>query len=187
MERQAAMALSHPRAVIVLPTDTVYGLVAKAADKPAVERLYALKERVHKPGTVVAADIEQLVDLGITRRYLKSVEQYWPGPVSVIIPVSNPKLDYLTSGVHSLAVRLPDNKPLLALLKQTGPLMTTSANLPGRPVASTIDQARAYFHDQVDAYIDVGPLEGHQPSTIIRVIDDAVEVVRQGAIEIRTD
>jgi L-threonylcarbamoyladenylate synthase len=187
MERQAAKALLQPRAVIVLPTDTVYGLVARAVDKPAVERLYRLKDRVNKPGTVIAANIEQLVSLGITRRYLKAVEQYWPGPVSVIIPVSNPKLNYLTSGAYGLAIRLPDAKPLLALLKQTGPLMTTSANLPGQPVAVTIDQAKAYFHNQVDAYIDGGPLIGRRPSTIIRVVDDAIEVVRQGAMDIRTD
>lgn len=187
MERQAVKALLQPGAVIVLPTDTVYGLVARAVDKPAVERLYSLKDRVNKPGTIIAADIEQLVSLGITRRYLKAVEQYWPGPVSVIIPVSNSKLSYLTSGTHSLAVRLPDDKPLLVLLKQTGPLMTTSANLPGQPVAVTIEQAKAYFNNKVDAYIDAGVLIDRQPSTIIRVIDDAIEVLRQGAKVIRTD
>ena len=68
-------------AIAVIPTDTVYGLVCRAADQSAVAKLYALKHREHKPGTVVAADVEKLVGLGIKRRYLKAVEQFWPGAV----------------------------------------------------------------------------------------------------------
>lgn len=166
----------------VLPTDTVYGLVARAADEVAVARLYALKNREQKPGTLVAASIDQLVELGFKRRYLTAVEQYWPGPVSVVIPCM--QLTYLHQGKYSVAVRIPANEALQEILAQTGSLLTSSANMPGEPPANTIEEARAYFGDSVDFYEDGGDLSGHQPSTVLRVVDDAVEVLRQGAVTI---
>ena len=72
--------------IVVLPTDTVYGICAVAADEQAVNKLYKLKNRRSKPGTVIASSIDQLVGLGIKRRYLTAVEQYWPGPISIEIP-----------------------------------------------------------------------------------------------------
>jgi L-threonylcarbamoyladenylate synthase len=176
--------LLQPGTVGVIPTDTVYGLVARATDHMAVARLYELKQREFKPGTVIAADIKQLEDLGLKHRYLKAVEQFWPGAVSVITPAADPKLDYLHQGQLSLAVRVPDDESLLKLLIKSGPLLTTSANLPGRTPAATIEQAKSYFRGSVDFYIDGGDLSGRLPSTIIRVIDDAIEVLRSGAVDI---
>jgi len=168
----------------VIATDTVYGVVARASDPAAVERLYALKKRDDKPGTLIAASIEQLEQLGLKHRYLKAVEQFWPGAISVIIPCSNPELAYLHRGKMSLAVRIPDNKELQALLKSTGPLLTSSANHPGEPTATTAQQARDYFGNQVDFYEDGGDLSNREASTIIRIVDDAIEVIRPGAVKI---
>jgi L-threonylcarbamoyladenylate synthase len=176
--------LSKPGSIGVMPTDTVYGLVAKATDKSAVSRLYKLKVRNDKPGTLIAANIEQVVELGLKRRYLTAVEQFWPGPISVITPCSKPELDYLMLGKGSLAIRLPKGKELNDLLIRTGPLLTSSANEPKHPPAVNIKEAKKYFGDKVDFYIDGGDMSGHQPSTIIKVLDDAVEVIRRGAVEI---
>jgi tRNA threonylcarbamoyl adenosine modification protein (Sua5/YciO/YrdC/YwlC family) len=178
--------LQKPVAVGIIPTDTVYGIVARATDQAAVARLYELKKRDAKPGTIVAASIEQLEALGLKHRYLKAVEQFWPGAVSVVIPCADPALAYLHKGQQSLAVRIPDQKDLRQLLQQTGPLLTSSANHPGEPTAVTLDQARAYFKNQVDFYVDGGDLTNHQPSTIIRIVDDAIEILRQGAVEIKS-
>jgi L-threonylcarbamoyladenylate synthase len=166
----------------VIPTDTVYGLVCRAADEKAVGRLYKLKLRERKPGTVIAADINQLTDLGIKARYLKAVEHFWPGSVSVIIPSRD--LEYIHVGLQGIAVRAPDHARLNALLQKTGPLLTSSANQPGKPPANTIAEAKAYFGDSPDFYVDGGDLSGHKPSTVIRVVDDAIEVVRPGAVTI---
>jgi tRNA threonylcarbamoyl adenosine modification protein (Sua5/YciO/YrdC/YwlC family) len=179
----AADVLNQPGAIAVIPTETVYGVVARAVDQVAVKRLYELKHRHQKPGTLVAASIDQLVTLGIPRRYLTAVEQYWPGAISVVIP-SGLKLEYLDSGKHSLAIRIPDHADLLRLLEQTGPLLTSSANMPGEPPANTIAEAREYFGDRVDLYQDGGDLSGRAPSTVIRIIDDAIEVLRAGAVKI---
>jgi L-threonylcarbamoyladenylate synthase len=176
--------LTQPGAVGIVPTDTVYGVVARAADQAAVAKLYKLKGRTSKHGTLIAASIEQLEDLGLKHRYLKAVEQFWPGAVSVVIPVSNPELEYLHQGKLSLAVRIPDDAKLQKLLRQTGPLLTSSANQPGQPISNTIEQAKKVFGDQVDFYEDGGDLSGRQPSTVIRIVDDAVEVLRPGAVKI---
>jgi len=179
--------LRQTGAIGVMLTDTVYGVVARAADQSAVARLYELKKRDAKPGTLIAANLEQLEELGFKHRYLKAVEQFWPGAVSVIIPAADPKLAYLHQSKMSLAVRIPDNKDLQNLLQQTGPLLTSSANQPAAPPATTIEQAQKYFGKEVDFYIDGGDVSGRQPSTIIRIIDDAIEVIRQGAVTIDGD
>lgn len=165
--------------IAVIPTDTVYGVVARAADPQAVARLYELKRRESKPGTLVAATINQLIVLGIERRYLEKAEALWPGAVSVITPCG-PHLNYIHQGVNSLAIRIPDDPRLLELLHQTGPLLTSSANQPGEPPATTVAEARAYFGDQVEWYEDGGVVD-RQPSTVIRVVDNVIEVVRLGA------
>jgi tRNA A37 threonylcarbamoyladenosine synthetase subunit TsaC/SUA5/YrdC len=101
----------------------------------------------------------------------------------VVIPCG-PELEYLHMGKRSLAVRIPDDPKLRSLLEKTGALLTSSANQPGQPPANTVDEATAYFGDDVDFYVDGGDLSGHAPSTVIRVIDDAIEILRAGAVKI---
>ncbi len=164
----------------VIPTDTLYGLVCCAANKKAVARLYGLKNRQSKPGTIIAATIDQLVELGIKARYLKPVAHYWPNSISIVIP--NFDLDYLHLGSGGVAVRVPDTTDLNLLLARTGPLLTTSVNHPGEPEAVNIEQAIEYFGEQLDFYVNGGDLSDRKPSTLIRIVDDAVEVLREGAV-----
>lgn len=180
----AVAQLLQDGAVGMLPGDTVYGVMARAADQEAAARVYTAKQRDGKPGTIIAASIDQLVELGLKRRYMVPVSEYWPGAVSVIIPCG-PELAYLHQGKLGLAVRIPDDAQLLKLLVQTGPLLTSSANLTGQPTAITMQQAQQYFGDTVDFYVDGGDLSGRLPSTIVRVVDDALEVVREGAVKVQ--
>ena len=166
----------------VIPTDTLYGLVAKADNKEAVARIYDLKQREGKPGTLIAASIDQLVSLGFKARYLKAVEHYWPGSISVVIPCF--ELEYLHHGLGSVPVRIPSDTQLNVLLSETGALQTSSANITKQPCATTIQGAQGYFGDSVDFYVDGGDLSAREPSTVIRIVDDAVEVLRQGAVKI---
>jgi L-threonylcarbamoyladenylate synthase len=180
------IAMLKAGAVGVLPTDTVYGLACLATDKTAVARLYELKAREHKPGTIIAADIQQLVDLGLKRRYLKAVTHLWPNSLSIIIPCGS-ELNYLHKSKNGLAVRLIADSSIQALLSQTGPLLTTSANHPDQPIAATVKLAQQYFNGQVDFYVNGGDLTGRLPSTLIRVVDDAIEVLRPGAVTINPE
>ncbi len=165
----------------VLPTDTVYGLVCRAADQTAVTRLYALKSRVNNPGPVIAASIDQIVELGIKRRYLNAVSHYWPNQISIEIPHG---ISYLNQDTGRQAFRVVKDKKLAKFLEKTGPLVTSSANLPDQPEAPTITEAKKYFGESVDFYVDGGDLSGRPASTLIRVVDDIVDVVREGAVKV---
>ncbi len=163
-------------AVGVLPTDTVYGLVCIASNQQAVERLYRLKNRVRKPGTLIAASVEQLEAYGLNTTQLAQAQAYWPGAVSVEIEHTT---GYLHQGTGRQAFRVPDDETVRDLLRRVGPLQTTSANAPGLPTAATIAEAEAYFQDSVDFYVDGGNRQGRTPSKIIQCkTTGAVEVIR---------
>lgn len=181
-DREAITILNNG-GIGVLPTDTVYGVVAKATNKRAVELLYALKQRERKPGTVVAGSVSQLISLGISESYLKTGEKYWPGPLSVVLPLEG-DYDYIHQGVGTVAVRVIADEKLREILWQTGPLVTSSANHPGKPEATTVQEAIDYFGDEVDFYVDGGDLSGRAASTIIRVDGDGIEIIRDGAVKL---
>lgn len=167
----------------VIPTDTIYGLAASAYDEVAVTRLYAAKKREHKPGTIIAANIEQLVSLGIEKQYLDRISSLWPASLSVVIPTSD--RSYLHQDIGSLAMRVVTDSGLRTILEQTGPLLTSSANQPGEPESTIIEQAWQYFGDTIDFYVDGGNLSGRQASTIIRLLPDgSVELLRSGPVNV---
>ncbi len=170
-------------AVGVIPTDTIYGLVCAASHESAVGRLYDIKHRARQPGTTIAASVEQLQALGFPLRSLRAVEHLWPNALSVEMPARSVPT-YLSTGELTMAVRIPADEGLRGLLAQTGPLMTTSANHPAEPAATDIAGARRYFGDNVDFYVDAGDLGVRPPSTIIRIIDDAIDIIREGAVKI---
>lgn len=166
----------------MLPTDTVYGLVCSAQYSDAVARLYRLKSREQKPGTIIAASAAQVRAWGIAPADLVRAERFWPG-VSVVLPVGTPFV-YLHQGLGSLAIRVVEPGPLADVLVSTGPLLTSSANHPGMPPATTLAEARAYFGDDVDFYVDGGDLSGRQSSTLVRFVGADVEILRQGSVQV---
>ncbi|HUC89359.1 MAG TPA: L-threonylcarbamoyladenylate synthase [Patescibacteria group bacterium] len=177
-----AIAILKAGGIGVIPTDTVYGVVACAKDQKAVARLYTLKKRDHKPGSIVAADAEQLIDLGLNKDHIQAVRHLWPNPLSLVIPTAD-ELFYLHQGLDSLPARVPKDAQFQILLQQTGPLATSSANRPGEPTATNIQEAWNYFKDSIDFYVDAGDLSGREPSTIVRIANDnhTIEILRQGA------
>jgi tRNA threonylcarbamoyl adenosine modification protein (Sua5/YciO/YrdC/YwlC family) len=162
--------------VIVLPTDTVYGLVVLATSPSAVKRLYEVKDRKGKPGTIIAASVEQLRELGFQEEDVEKAKRYWPGAVSIVLPAPA-TLSYLHMGLESLAVRVTADIELLELLKLTGPLATTSANRPGEPTATTVEEAEAIFGDTVSLYVDGGRVQA-APSTIYKLESNIFTKIR---------
>lgn len=171
-------------AIGVIPTDTVYGLVGKAGKRKAIEKLYSVKKREHKAGTTIGASISQFEKLGFPYLPLAAANHYWPASLSVVVDAAN-VADYLKADRDALPLRIPDSEQLLGLLEKTGPLMTTSANKPGEPTATTVKAAMAYFDDEVDFYVDAGDLGERPPSTIIGFDNNGNIIVhRDGAVKI---
>lgn len=178
-------AIQHG-AVGILPTDTLYGVVASAANPAAVAKLYQLKHREHKPGTTIAASTEQLIRLGIDPDYVARVAHLWPASLSVVLPLPD-SLQYIHQGLGSSPFRVVADPALRRLLQQTGPLVTSSANQPGQPPATNMAQAHAYFGDLPDFYVDGGDIGERQPSTIIKLTPSGhMQLIRAGAVTIDT-
>ncbi len=178
------ISLINGGAIGVLPTDTVYGLVGKASSQTAIEHMYSVKSRERQPGTTIAASVEQLENLGFPAAQLQRAAGYWPNALSVEMIASNIPT-YLSTGQPVMAARVPNKPELLALLEQTGPLMTTSANAPKQPTSTSVQMAMDYFGDEVDFYVDGGDLSGRPPSTIIG-FDKTSEIIiyREGAVKL---
>ncbi len=156
----------------VLATDTVYGVVGVLSSPIAVERIYKVKKRSpHKPvGTILIASVEQL-DGMVEKDLVNIAAKYWPGPTSVVLPVGA-EMEYAHKGLSGLPFRIPDDEHLVSILRQTGPLATSSANLESNAPAMNIGQAKQYFGHTVDFYEDSGDLFDRLPSKIIKILKD---------------
>ncbi len=170
----------------VIPTDTIYGIVCSAFDQEAVDALFAIKGRSKgKPPIIL---ISQLSDIGkfgvkLTPGTRETLGNIWPGRVSVVLPYTGKKLGYLSRGQDSLTFRLPEDTKLLALLRQTGPLVAPSANPQAQDPARDIDEIMTYFVGQIDFAVDGGYIEGNS-STLVRLTDGKIEVLRQGDVQV---
>ena len=181
----AVIACLNEGGVVVIPTDTMYGLVARASDQQAVERVYRIRGRApEKPCIMLVAARWQITDTSLwTPKHKVLADTYWPGALSLVAPTATTPA-YLHRGTHTLAYRMPDRDDLRRLLTNTGPLIAPSANPESRPPATTILEARAYFGDTVDGYIDGGTLSGDAPSTVAGIVNDEIHIFRQGVLHL---
>jgi len=185
----------------VIPTDTVYGLAANAFSPAAVQKLLAAKGRDRQsPPPVLIANLTMARALVETmpEAAVKLAETFWPGALTLILK-SQPSLDWdLGETKQTVALRVPDHKIALALIEETGPLAVSSANLTGKPAATTVKQAFDYLGDSVEVYLDGGPSPKGEASTILDLTglvdsyDDSgamtitgkIKVIRQGALSL---
>src|SRR3989344_3782664 len=186
-ERERTSSLLRSGGIVVMPTDTIYGLVGQALKPKTVARIYKVRRRSpDKPCIILIGGIEDLKKFGIavnssTRKLINS---FWPGKVSIVLPCMSKRFTYLHRGTETLAFRLPKPLWLRRLLKQTGPLVAPSANLEGKEPATTVREAQKYFRNRVDAYVDGGTFAA-KPSTLIAIQDGVVEILRQGRVRLR--
>lgn len=175
--------------VVVIPTDTVYGIAADAFSPQAVATLLAAKGRGRDmPPPVLIPRIGTMEGLAteISDDARKLAEKFWPGPLTLIFH-AQPSLTWdLGDTVGTVALRVPDDQLALDLLAVTGPLAVSSANRTGAPAAQTAQAAREQLAESVEVYLEDGfrPLEGTDPvpSTIVDATGLRLRLVREGAI-----
>ena len=179
---EAAIAAIRAGEVVVIPTDTVYGLAGDPSNPEAVERIYAIKGRPPQLElSLLAADISQLdglVEMDGVARSLAAA--FWPGPLSLVCPVGPRRLGIPRSGT-TLMVRVPGHALLRSLLEETGPVASTSANRHGIPPAATAGAAESDLGGDVAGAIDGGPSTA-MASTIIDLSSRPPRVLREGPI-----
>jgi L-threonylcarbamoyladenylate synthase len=184
--RHAADALRRGE-LVVLPTDTVYGVAADAFSPEAVAALLAAKGRGRAaPPPVLVPDVRTLDGLAVevpdVARTL--VEAFWPGPLTVVC-WAQPSLRWdLGDTGGTVAVRMPQHDVALELLAETGPLAVSSANRTGQPPATTAEAARDQLGEAVVAYLDGGATAGSAPSTIVDATGPRLRVLRSGALDV---
>lgn len=183
--RQAKQTIGRA-GLIVLPTDTVYGIGADAFSAFAVNALLEAKGRGRQsPPPVLIPSLDTLRALTSNPPAIafKLAEKFWPGALTLILH-AQPSLSWdLGETKGTVALRIPNNDVTLALLKDVGPLAVSSANLTGEPAAETIDEAEKYFGKKVGVYLDGGASKSAKPSTILDLTDDGfVKVVRIGVL-----
>ncbi|WP_439569140.1 L-threonylcarbamoyladenylate synthase [Sphingopyxis sp.] len=172
---------------VAVPTETVYGLAADARNGAAVARIYAAKGRpdfnpliVHVPDLAAA---ERLGVFGVVERALAA--HFWPGPLTLVVPraVDCPVASIATAGLDTIALRVPGHRAMQALLAETGaPLAAPSANASGGVSPTKAAHVLATLDGRIALVIDDGPTTAGVESTIARVTDGAVEVMRPGPV-----
>lgn len=185
---QAADAVRRGE-LVVLPTDTVYGLGTDAFSPDAVAELLAAKGRGRDMPVPVLVGSPRTLDgiatgLSTTARAL--VEAFWPGGLTLVAR-AQPSLRWdLGDTGGTVAVRMPLHPVAIELLTATGPMAVSSANISGKPPASTVDEAIEQLGEAVSVYLDGGPSGDPVPSTIVDVSGPAPRLLRAGAIDVAT-
>lgn len=166
--------------IVVLPTDTIFGIVCQALNKKSVEKIYKLKKRnPEKPVIILISKIKDVEMFGIKIQpeEMKVLKKFWPGKVSIILPCKNKRFAYLHRGTNSLAFRLPKKESLINLLKKTGPLIAPSANPEGLSPSKNIKEAKDYFGEGVGVYLS--GKTSKKSSRIIKIEDGEIVEIRK--------
>src|SRR5450432_1239432 len=179
----AAAAAVLAGALAVLPTDTVYGIGADAFRPAAVISLLAAKGRGRQmPPPVLVGSVRAasalVEDLGPYGQEL--IDEFWPGGLTLVFRASRSLQWDLGETRGTVAVRMPQHPVALELLKQTGPMAVSSANLSGSAAATTAAGAREQLGDSVAVYLDGGPCQADVPSTIVDLTSDVPRLLRAG-------
>lgn len=189
---EAAARALRDGELIVLPTDTVYGVGADAFEASSVAGLLAAKGRGREmppPVLISAATTIDALALGLPQWARSLVEEYWPGPLTLVCH-QQPSLTWdLGETKGTVAMRMPDHEVALELLSRVGPTAVSSANTTGRPAATTAAEAAGMLGEHVSVILDAGPAGGGPASTILNCTTDRPFVLREGAIptgELRT-
>lgn len=179
----AALQAGEP---VAFPTDTVYGLGVFVHDRAGIERLFAIKQRDTAKAIAVLVGGEaglEAVAGSMNAMAQRFARRFWPGPLTLVVPVG-PGLPDNLSPSPTVGVRMPDHPVALALLRQAGPLATTSANLSGAPSTTRAEEVYDQLHGRIRLVLDGGRTPGGQASTVVDCTGEQPHILRPGPISL---
>ena len=182
---RAAVGAVKSGRLVVLPTDTLYGLGCDAFDSDAVASLLATKNRGRDMPVPVLVGSWDTIDglvLSVTPPMRELIRAFWPGGLSIVVEQARSLAWDLGDAGGTVMVRMPLHPVAIELLREVGPMAVSSANRSGNPPATTADEARAQLGDDIAVYLDGGPADHATPSTIVDLSGPTPAILRSGAI-----
>ena len=172
--------------IVIFPTETVYGIGTNGLNKEAIKKLYEVKQRpLNKPISLLVSNIEMVnqVAKNISKLEYKIMQNFFPGPLTIILEKKDIVPDILTANTNTVGIRMPSGEIARKLIEYAGiPIATPSANISGKPSGTNIKDIQKDFEGKVDYFIDNGESKLGIPSTIVRVINNEVHILRHGSI-----
>lgn len=172
--------------VVVLPTETVYGLVGDVSSAPVLERIFELKRRGADKPISIFVNREVLIKLfpkGLPQVSRKLADRFWPGPLTLIIPYEGRDFQHLTSGSRKIGLRFSASRLIQGVLEKVKtPLSATSANLSGEKRPYPFERILQTFGSRVDLIVKAEERQGEKASTVLEVEAKGVRIIREGAV-----
>lgn len=168
--------------VVVGPSDTVLGFYALPTQEGFLS-LNAIKKRSKKPYLLlipVSFELSEYAEFESSLQVEKIMDTFWPGPLTLILKAKPEVPAYMTSDEGTIAVRVPNDKKVLSLLAETGPLFSTSANLSGEPIPATLEEVDSRIVEQVAALLEGETKKDAVPSTILDLTGPTPLIIREG-------
>ncbi len=178
-----AVEIINQGGVIIFPTDTVYGIGCNPYNKKSVEKIYDIKSRnISKPFPILAYSKEIAEKIAFFDEYSKKiVEQFWPGPLTIILKLTDENLKKSLNVVDKIAIRVPNHKCTLDILKKCNFLVGTSANISGQLSSTNPDECLKNMQNY-DIFVDGGMITSKAESTIIEIENKKIKIIRKGSI-----
>jgi tRNA threonylcarbamoyl adenosine modification protein (Sua5/YciO/YrdC/YwlC family) len=180
-----ALAALDAGLLVVIPTDTVYGIAARHDNPRAVARLFATKSRSPAKALPILVSSPEAADaIGqFTPAARRLADAFWPGPLTIVVNARNSFRSDALAGESSVGLRMPEQALALRLIERAGgSLAVSSANRSGAPEARSVEEAKEQLGARVAVYIDGGPAPGHKGSTVVDARGDKIVVLREGPI-----
>ena len=172
--------------IVIFPTETVYGIGANGLDEKAVKRIYEVKKRdYNKPISLLVSDFQMIEKLtkDITDIEYRIMRAFFPGPLTIILKKKDIIPSIVTSGGDTVGIRMPEGDLARKLVELSGvPIATPSANISGKRSGTNLKEIMKDFKGKVDFYIDGGESKLGLASTIVKIIDNKVHILREGSI-----
>lgn len=172
--------------IVIFPTETVYGIGTNAFNENSIRRLYDIKKRpLNKPISLLVCNMDMINEVAenITEIEYKLMNEFFPGPFTIILKKKNIVPNIVTANQDSVGIRMPSNEIARRIVEYSNvPIATPSANISGEPSGTNLEDIRTDFEDKVDYFIDGGESTIGISSTIVKVIDNVPHILRKGSI-----